>query len=409
MKYLFIALSTKGYGETILGLRVAQDLHKSGNECFFLIHDSATSLLSETPFLHVKTSDHTLGLLKLTLLSSIKKLNPDSIILSDYFTADLAFSRENIEPSFFKNFDFPVGAIDTWDLQRSGTEIDVFGSERRVFQDWSAYLDYRLIPAPIAKPYSDAAYYCCLPEPINVPKKVSQHVRRDLGISPDERLVLFCTAAWQHASFNSEHANRLARLLPHLISQYIEQLGPQVHLVHVGPTCFSLELGDRYHWLPAVPPGQFEMLLAGTDFLLSANASSTTIAQALVSGIPSMVLMNSQTISSLENLQSSSTEPLSDVLIAWVKKAAPIYPFYMWPIGYYDFLCPLLDDNPYCDVVPMLEIFREKAIVELMQSILFDEHSRELRIESQLRYVNKLRRLPSASSLISLGVENSYG
>ena len=48
MRHLVIALSPKGYGETILGLRVARELESAGEECWFVAHESARGLLHKT-------------------------------------------------------------------------------------------------------------------------------------------------------------------------------------------------------------------------------------------------------------------------------------------------------------------------------------------------------------------------
>ncbi len=399
MNHLFIALSTKGYGETALGIRVATELQERGDKCFFLAHQSAIPLLQSTTFPHMKTSDHAIGFLNLTLHTLIRKMKPDSIVLSDYFTTALAFEKAAIDPTFLKQLDISVGAIDTWDMEKSGSVIDVFGNEQREFQDWSDVLDYRLIPVPIARPDSGGPYYQCLPDPIQITKKVKRHIHRDLAIPPNGKVVLFCSGEWQHASFTSEHGNRLTRLLPKLVGQFLDKLGEDVFLVHVGPSSFANVMNDRYRWLPSLAPDQFDMLVASADVLLVANASSTTIAKALVTGIPAVVLMNSHAVTSVADIHSQNGA-VSKELEAWISEAAPIYPFYMWPIGYYRFLKSLLDGNYFCDVVPMLEITNEHEVLRTLQSLLFEAGSRRDHIARQMQYVEQLRLLPKAASLI---------
>jgi hypothetical protein len=400
MKHLFLALSTKGFGETTLGLRVAQELQHAGDDCVFLVHSSAVGLLSRTPFPHMKTADHTLGLLKVMLMTLLDRHQPTSIILSDYFTTALAFERAELDPAYLIETGLPLGAIDTWDMEKSGTAIDAFGGEHRTFQDWSHLLDYRLIPVPIANPRVGGPYYCNLPEPAEITQKVRRHVRRGLGIGDDERAILFCTAEWQHARFRNEAGNQLAKTLPHLIAHYMDQLGQRVHLVHVGPAAYPLEsLGSRYHWLPPLPPDKFETLLASLELLMVANASSTTIAKALVSGIPSVALMNSHSLQAGED-PPAIRSGLSERLAGWVRSSTPLYPFTMWPIGYYRFLKPSLDGNPYCDVVPMLEILHESETLDEMRSLLWDAQARQRRIDAQMAYVDGLKRLPSGAGLV---------
>jgi hypothetical protein len=399
MKHLFVALSTKGFGETTLGLRVARELHMAGDECAFLVHSAAASLLAGTPFEHMEISDHSVALLKLTLMTLLDQLKPASIVLSDYFTSALAFDRAGLDPAWLKEAGIPVGAIDTWDMAKSGTVIDVFGTEQRTIQDWSRLLDYRLVPVPIAHPDAAAGgpYYCNLPEPARATNETRGDVRRSLGIGSGDALILFCTAEWQHARFRSEHGNRLARLLPQLVAHWVEHLGGRVHLVHVGPAAYPLSLGERYHWLSPLPPAKFEAHLSSADLLMVANASSTTIAKALVSGVPSVTLMNSCTLETAAGLSSGASEGL----VTWAREAAPLYPFYMWPLGYYWFLKPLLKGNPYCEVVPMLEILHETETLDAISTLLWDRQIRELHIARQAEYVSKLRLLPPGGALVA--------
>jgi hypothetical protein len=286
-------------------------------------------------------------------------------------------------------------------MEKSGTVIDAFGGEQRTFPDWSDTLDYRLTPVPIANPDPTGQYYCNLPEPAQITHKVRRHVRRSVGIPSEAKTILFCTAEWQHATFRSEHGNRLARLLPHLIGHYIQRLGGHVHLVHVGPAAYPLDLGAQYHWLPPLPPDKFEMILASSDLLLVANISSTTIAKALVTGIPSATLVNSYALGTDDDLPRGQGEAVTKELLDWANEAAPLYPFTMWPLGYYEFLKPLLDGNPYCQVVPMLEILDEAGTLDVLDPLLHSRGTRARIIDRQLAYVSELRRLPSAGELVS--------
>lgn len=401
MRHLFLALSTRGFGETILGTRLALELQQAGHDCMFIVHDSAAGVLAETPFRCLKVSDTTLPLLPLYLRSAFEQFDPDSVVLSDYFTTTLAFEKAGADFSLLKGRGLPVTAIDTWDVQRCGTRVDLYGKAVREMQDWRNDIDLRLIPTPLASPSGDGAFYSSLPHPTNVARKVRRHVRRDLGLAEEDALVLFCTAEWQCARYKDADARRLAQSLPRLVADQLRRLGPRVHLAHVGPRPYRTSLGERYHWLPAMGPEQFNFLLSSCDLLLSANVSATTIARALVSEVPALVLMNSHAAASPEDLPAALLRGASPGFKAWLEDSLPIFPFHLWPLGYHEFLGPMLAGNPLLDAVPCIELLDEKGVSCALSGLLFDAGSRQRAVERQLAYAREIGRLPRAAEALT--------
>jgi hypothetical protein len=400
MKHIFLALSPKGYGETILGMRLANKLVENGDSCSFLIHESSAPLFTDPKFEYIKINERTLPLIGLLIQSQVKKSRADSIILSDYFTTALTFERAGINPQIVQQFDCPVGAIDTWDIKQTGTIMDFVGNQNRQFKDWTYLIDYLLTPVPIAKADSNANYYSCLPEPIVIPKKVNRHIRRDLGISEHDKIVLFCSAEWQHAPFKTEESNQLRDRFPNLLSSYFQQLGSQVILVHVGPAPLDLAIKHHYRWIPPLSPQQFDLLLASTDLLLTANVSSTTISKALVSGIPVVNLVNSFKAAEFVDTTSAHAKNLSPEFTNWVKEPIALHPFFMWPIGYHSFLNPLLENNPYTNAVQMLEITSVETVIKTIQCLLMENDYKQKVLEKQFSYVKEVESLPCAAELL---------
>jgi hypothetical protein len=140
--------------------------------------------------------------------------------------------------------------------------------------------------------------------------------------------------------------------------------------------------------------------MAASDLLLSANISATTIAWAMQLRVPVVVLRNSQMLKRLEDVERVASATLSKNVQDLVQKGLPIYPFSLWPLGYYDFLRPLLADNSYCQTFEAIEIVDEQAFITTCDKLLNDRPAREAMLQRQMHYVKQVGELPSAAEVI---------
>jgi hypothetical protein len=392
-RHLVLALCAKGFGETLLGIGLAQKLGDAGDDVVFLTRESAGMAMGAAPFPRQVISDAALPLLRLYLDSMVSEHRPSTIILADYFTTVFGLEAAGLDFHHLLSYKRPIVAIDTWAMRESGFTIDLFQRSNRVVPDWSHDLDLTVTPVPIAMPRRGGTYYSALPEQHKIAPKVRRHIRRDLGLVDKDRAILFCTSQWQHARFRSRHANRLARQLPLLISHYVAQLGPHAHFIHVGPQRYSLDLHGRYHWLPPLVPQEFDTLLGSVDLLLTANISATTLAKAVAIGTPAVALVNSESLSGVRDLNGHAAT-LSSGARSWLEEALPIYPFYLWPLGYFKFLKPVLADNDYSQTFSIVEALREREVMAVLSRALFDEDAREATTRAQHEYSEMVRSLP---------------
>lgn len=96
-KHLMLALSRQGFGEAILGLRLASELKKRGDDVHVLAHDS-NAILLRNGLPHLLFASHACPFFKLYLDMCIAEFKPDSILLADYFTTALFLSRPSLVP-----------------------------------------------------------------------------------------------------------------------------------------------------------------------------------------------------------------------------------------------------------------------------------------------------------------------
>jgi hypothetical protein len=397
-EHLFLALSTKGYGETLLGLQIAERLAALGDRSTFLAHPSSMPLLAGSGFAASAIGDHVGGLLELYVDQLVARRELASIVLADYFTTDLWLQHHGLSPALLGKHGVPLIAIDTWALARTGTAVDIYWRKQRTVADWSSELDLLLQPVPIAPLDAGDGAYSCLPEPASTSDATRRALRASLGIAPSSPVILFCTALWQQTRYSCPHADRLSRAVPRLLERSLRELDARAHLVHVGPEPYPFDLDGRYRWLAPQPRERFAAILGGADLLLTANVSATTISKALVSGVPVVAVVNSHEVADASRAEGLPF--LDEVSRAWLAEAAPLYPFAMWPVGYFRYLEPLLRRNPYLDAIRTVELLERRRVIDTIDRLLLDPAERSRAIERQLRYVEEVRRLPGVERRI---------
>jgi hypothetical protein len=407
--YLLVAVHNRSWGRTEMAIRVAAELCAAGDVPHFLIHSSLIPLLQDTGFDYLPVSDEMSVLVRLALDSQVRELEPAIIVYFDYLnTCNHLLQLGISEPEFLLAYDCPVASLDTWDSERTGYQFDLFGTSEgslvlgdaqpRIEQ--FASIPLRLIPVPIAPCDGKPGKFGCLPN--LSPDLDRAWWRGQLGMSDRDQVILFCTSDWQEVRSSNESGRHVSRLLPQLVAEYIRQLGPRVHLVHVGPKSYPLGgiLGDHYHWHSPVGRSEFERLVAGSDLVLSPNVSATIIAWAIQFNVPVVVLTNSQMLRTLEEAETVAGGKLSKLVREPLHDALPVYPFALWPLGYYHFLRPLLAENAYCSAFDTMELVNERAVVSACDRLLNDPSARDEMASRQLSYVGQVRQLPTASDLL---------
>jgi Family of unknown function (DUF6365) len=401
-RHLILLLGLKGLGEAALGIRLGVELKQAGDQVFCLAHDSNSKLLEGIlPFTTFGTA--AAPLFSLYLSNCLAGFKPDSIILSDYFTTTLFFELFGLDPAMLTIPGIPVFAIDTWDSARTSSSIDVLLTDIRTVALWPDKVK-SICPVPFLAPQDGERFYRSLPSKVTVTKRIRRHLHHALGMNDNAKGVLFCTAAWQHPNYDShaDAARRCAASVPVLIAEYLARMGNDVHLVHVGPQRYDLEqaLKGRYHWLPQLPPSDFDQLLASMDLVLSANLSAVTIAKAMVFEVPILAVVNSVSASTPEEAEAACSTAPSPQLAKWLRTAMPLFPFVLWPIGYHRYLAPVLKDNLYMTALDAVELLDEQRIETALSALLFNKGARDGQAHRQASYLSQVRSLPSGPEVI---------
>jgi hypothetical protein len=342
------------------------------------------------------------------------KAHPDTIVLCDYPSNATVLQQNGVAPTTLLRKDVRTCALDIWDAELTGSAPDVFG-RRQADAAASAWIDVMdrtetLHPVPILWPRTSGQggaaqrHFCNLP-PTDRPTSAERaETAASLGIGRGEKMVLFCTAKWQHLEFASEAGRGMAASIPRLVADYIYRSGDDVHLVHVGPQSYAAvehQLGARYHRLPPLSTMEFDRVLAASDVLLSANIAASTVARAMLLDVPPLILQNAVQASTVEDAEVAAGAQLSDRLRRWLADALPLYPFALWPIGFHNFLSPVLSGNPYVDALTIVDILDERGVEMALSRLLRDTAWRGRQLHRQTLYLNRIRSLPSVGELLA--------
>jgi len=411
-RHLFVSLNSNSWGSAAIARTIADELSAMGDQVVSFFHAGISSVMAGGDYRCEALPEH-MGPLVSVVLDNLKaELNPTTIVLADYFANANFFYRMGVVPDLLFSGDASILAIDPWHLEHTGYQVDTtMGRTSEVGpendQDRSWYRRHfesvvqKLKPVPMVSPAVSKECFCTLPESIAPQVTAGREWRNRLGLSGKHKAILFCTNGWQHPQEQSP-LKRIGDGLPRLLAEHVRRLGSSVHLVHVGPQAYPLDqqLERRYHWLPSLPPAEFDALVNSVDLMVSANISAVTIAKAMTLGVPVVVLQNSFSGSTSVEVAQLLAERPSTWMKMWLDQVVPLGSFALWPIGFHRFLAPLLKDNPYLSALRAIEIIDEQMMHKELAALLYNRTQREEQLHRQAGYLTQIRALPSGAQAI---------
>jgi len=406
MKVLVLAMSSAGYGETLIGLTLARDLAGMGMPVRFVIDTMSVSLLRAAQFPYVALDAQMGPLAALLVDQEVANFRPDVIVLSDYFTYCGVFAKRfGLDPWFIDRYGVPIVPIDIWEWNHTRFAVDVFCEKHISVSERILTMDAYLRPVPLCHPTSNgdskAFPFALQRGRPRAGTRRRDHLRRVLGLSRTDTLLLMTLARWQTLDYDDENGNLMARETPGLLRAYLNQLPASVQILTVGERLYldTTVEATRVHHFPSCDPSRFAMLLEASDAFLGLNVAATTMTQAVYCGLPSVVLVNSRR-TALAKPRPPSKRPRAHAstkeYVTWLEDHVPLYPFRLWPLGFYEFMAPMLEANSYCSTFLQVELFDSSAVARQLEAVLFDAPSRERLLQAQRDYRTEVSHLQSA-------------
>lgn len=400
MKLLVISLNNKGLGETIIGLRAANDFAKAKHTCLFLTCESQKSLFNNLPFEVFYLKDQNGPMLKLCVDSLISKYKFDAIILSDGFTFGYYCNYVKIDPHFLFSYNIPIINIDIWNWQKTGLTID--GIDKN-FTTINNYIikTLSMLPVPFLSPFAGCGiYFKNVPPIINVDDSQRDYIRESLNISK-KFIILLCTAKWQHPLPENKVRYQAYEIVCNLLNRFLSHIN-ECTIIHIGPDRISqLQLHKNYCYIEPCQPELYQKIVACSDLLLSLNITATTVTHALFNNIPILTLYSSNGNYSKDlNNVSKSNNKLVDEISTEDLLSKLNFKYFMWPIGYFQFLSPVLENNDYFRVVNAVDIKNREQVLEFLIRISTDSSFKEDILSKQKVYTSNVFLLPSPSDAL---------
>lgn len=405
MKLLFLAMSQRGYGETVIGMSLAQRLSAIGVQSHFVVEAAAEHLLRRSDFAYSVISESMGPLVRLVIDGIVSEVEPDALVLSDYVIYTRVMRNHfRLDPWFIDRYGLPVLPLDIWALDGRDLAIDFAGQAGPPVDARIQQLGGHLQPVPLARPDGSRRGhpFRLVEDDAKISRRTRDHLFTTFGIPAGHRLALIAIAGWQRAPDPRyvESVHQMARRVPVLIAQYLRSLPPTTHFLLIGdvPEALRALPADRTIVLPSCMPKRFGVLLGAADLVISLNASSTAVAQAIMADVPAMVLSNRFALpdGALPDQVASefASGKVSDFVRSWLAETGPVYPFRIWPLGYHRFLEPLLAGNPYTSTLATAELLDEHEAVTVLEAALYDQATRDAYARARADYHRTVAALP---------------
>lgn len=397
MRHLFLAPLGSAFGETLQGIRIARQLVATGDEVVMLAPAASHTLIGDAP-VEFGRIDQALPHLDQQIGGLIRRMKCSSLVLVDAAAVGKVARAFRLATRAFTHPDVPVVALDCWNLPVQPIAWEYSAQLAETLPAEFHEITRRLIPVPIAAP-EVAGGYMAMPDVAPISTAERGRVRAELGVGDGDRWILWASASWQSEDSHTDPVlARLAAALPALILPRLDQLGPRVHIVHVGPVAFAGgdQLAPRYRHLPQVAPQRFEELVGAADLVIGFNSIATSIATAIAARTPILVGTTTLRATSMPEVEHALGDRLTPAVRSMIATNLPLAPLHAWPLRLGAVLAPLLANNPLADAIRRADPLDEGAWVEACRELLFDATAADALRERQDAYHRRVRAVPAA-------------
>lgn len=401
---LFIVTSFWAYGELMIALEFARRAQRGGYRPLFLAPPSHRDVLTRSGMAHTSLIPGSAKLNRVLLRDIEHVHRPALVILSDFMNFAFCERHYGLVRPDLDVFSGAVGTFDNFDWNRPFPMLDTYGFPAKHEGELSTEgFAFRLLPCPLNPPDSptpspsdDGIRYASI-APSEFPETSDCPRPARLPAGP---VVLLTTATWQHTYAAYPRVHSFVEMSVALMEHLLRRVPDEATVVSVGPRLFFRDGGpENFVHVDQLPPDVFRAYLAHTDVFVSCNITSVTLHRVVLSGTSAVVLQNSYGVSGLPPGQLPF--PLTDFTARQIKHAASLYPFRMFPVGWYHFLDSLMVDNAFTDAIQLRELFDVAGTSDTIADLIAGSDARYRLVENTLRYRDRLRGLSSPEDIVA--------
>lgn len=326
----------------------------------------------------------------------VADFRPDLLVAADAFTLEYSTGWSGLSMSLLRErYDIALASFDQYDYPAADYVVDFYGGHRTLFPRLLDSCDLLIRNSPLNRP---------------VPAEPGVIVTRMRcgGSSPlpaarrrrEPPTVFVTNSRWEYLNVvRSPEMAQLMHAMPRILHSHLAALDRPLRVVHVSPARWDFPISPQidYCHVPRLAAPDFHAQLTGADLFITGNAVSVTLTQAVLAGVPSLLLGNHKVLDVARLIHSGSAP-------AWLTEAAPgltvAYPFRVFPWGWHDFLAPVLSDNPYADCFLTAGVFERRRVLRAISELLDDATVRARLAERQAALLHRLDQLPPAGDAL---------
>jgi hypothetical protein len=403
MRLLYFVLTPQGLGEVVIALSLARQLEPAGAKSHFVVLPGAEAMLRDSGHPYTVVEPSMGDALYPVVDDLVAQFRPDGLVLADYFTYwVIAEGQFHVDPWFVYRYGLPVIPVDQWEWDRTDFTIDIAPGLRRPVDPKILDMPARLHPVPLSHMDGQGPGYPyrLLAETDRIGAARRREVRGSLGIGTGERMVLLPISGWQQPAGRPAHDSvvRLATHTPDLLAGYLRQLPASTHFVLVGnvPRALRDLPAGRTHALPPCSARRYSALLGAADAVVALTPPAMTLLRSVFADVAGLVLTNRHTVAADGDADRLDAElgGLGPTVRDWLGRVGPVHPFRLWPMSFFEFMRPLLAENPFLDAVSHAEILDETAVVDTLTRLLYDRPTQDRMAAARERYAAAVAALP---------------
>lgn len=400
MRFLFIVTSFWAYGEMQIAKDFARQVEALGHQVMYLIPPSHTGKVIARNMRYQILIPNGATLNRVLLQDIENTYHPTHIVLSDILNFAFCERHYGLTEADLAIFSGFIGGFDLYNYAEAGKRIDTYGFRAKEMSRINIErYDFLLMPCPVNQvSIKDSRTQFSYRLFDGIKARMSSTImnaRERVGIKEGEKLVIMTGSAWQSSFRPYNNVKEMVDGVDQAVMQMIAQLPENYKVFWIGPRHRAVtEKLTKVKQINSLPPSQFEIIVDSADVFVSENFISTSMIRAALRGVPVVLLANSYVKRSGELRSLAGHQELDQL-----KYLDRIYPFRMFPVGWYSFLEPVVKGNPFYKLTRCAEVFDIKEAYETVSDSASEKEEESIKRLKQ--YKEKWLELPSVKSIVS--------